>query len=149
QELVIRNFAIIQQLSLSFQEGMTVLTGETGAGKSIIIDAVGLLAGGRGSSEFVRHGEKKCTLEALFTFDGNKEIETVLQELGIESEEGSVILQREIYANGKNVCRANGTLVTISSLRDIGEALIDIHGQNEHQELMQPDRHLHFLDQFA
>lgn len=149
QELVIRNFAIIHQLSLSFQEGMTVLTGETGAGKSIIIDAVGLLAGGRGSSEFVRHGEKKCVLEAMFTYDGNEDTTAMLDEFGVESEEGQVILQREIYANGRNVCRANGTLITISALRAIGETLIDIHGQNEHQELMQPDRHLSFLDQFA
>src|SRR5699024_4106875 len=130
QELVIRNFAIIHQLSLSFQEGMTVLTGETGAGKSIIIDAVGLLAGGRGSSEFVRHGEKKCVLEAMFTYDGNEDTTAMLDEFGVESEEGQVILQREIYANGRNVCRVNGTLITISGLRAIGETLIDIHGQN-------------------
>ena len=149
QELVIRNFAIIHELSLSFQEGMTVLTGETGAGKSIIIDAVGLLAGGRGSAEFVRHGEKKCSLEALFTHQKNEETEQALLELGVESDEGSVILQRDIYATGRNVCRANGTLVTTSALRQIGETLIDIHGQNEHQELMQPDKHVSFLDQFA
>lgn len=149
QELVIQNFAIIHELSLSFHEGMIVLTGETGAGKSIIIDAVGLLAGGRGSNEFVRHGEKKCVLEALFKFDQNEETIQVLNELGIEAEEGSIILQREIHTSGRNVCRANGTLVTTAALRKIGETLIDIHGQNEHQELMQADKHIGFLDQYA
>ena len=149
QELNIRNFAIIKELALSFHEGMTVLTGETGAGKSIIIDAVGLIAGGRGSTEFVRHGEKKCSLQALFSFDGNEETGDILKDLGIETEGDTILLQREVFANGRTVCRANGTLVTIATLRSIGETLIDIHGQNEHQELMQTDRHLLFLDQFA
>lgn len=149
QELIIQNFAIIHELSLSFHEGMIVLTGETGAGKSIIIDAVSLLAGGRGSNEFVRHGEKKCVLEALFKFGENKETAQVLNELGIDAEDGTVILQREIHTSGRNVCRANGTLVTTAALRKIGETLIDIHGQNEHQELMQADKHIGFLDQYA
>lgn len=149
QELMIKNFAIIQNLSLHFQEGMTVLTGETGAGKSIIIDAVGLLAGGRGSSEFVRHGEKKCVLEAMFTLEQNDEAKNILETYGIESEEDTVIIQREIYASGRTVCRVNGRLVTIASLREISSFLVDIHGQNEHQELMRPERHLSLLDMFG
>lgn len=149
QELAIKNFAIIHDLSLSFENGMTVLTGETGAGKSIIIDAVGLLAGGRGSSEFIRHGESKCVLEGLFSL--NKEAITfdLLKEYDIEFEDHTVLIQRDIHRNGKNVCRVNGRLVNIATLRLIGETMIDIHGQNEHQELMNPERHLGMLDQFG
>lgn len=149
QELMIKNFAIIHNLSLHFQEGMSVLTGETGAGKSIIIDAVGLLAGGRGSSEFVRHGEKKCVLEGMFTLENNEDAHQILEEYGIDQEDQTLIVQREIYASGRTVCRVNGRLVTIAALRDICSHLVDIHGQNEHQELMRPERHLSLLDTFG
>ena len=149
QELTIKDFAIIQDLNLSFNRGMTVLTGETGAGKSIIIDAVGLLAGGRGSSEFIRHGATKCVLEALFSLEGNSITYKLLKDYDIDSEEDSVIIQRDIHRSGKNVCRINGRLVTIATLRLIGESIIDIHGQNEHQELMNPERHLSMLDHFG
>ena len=149
QELTIKNFAIIHDLSLTFEVGMTVLTGETGAGKSIIIDAVGLLAGGRGSNEYIRHGESKCALEGLFSMEGNTTTYQLLKEYDIESENDDVIIQRDIHRNGKNVCRVNGRLVNIATLRLIGETLIDIHGQNEHQELMNPEKHLMMLDQFG
>ena len=149
QELTIKDFAIIQDLNLSFNRGMTVLTGETGAGKSIIIDAVGLLAGGRGSSEFIRHGATKCVLEALFSLEENSTTYKLLKDYDIDSEEDSVIIQRDIHRSGKNVCRINGRLVTIATLRLIGESIIDIHGQNEHQELMNPERHLNMLDHFG
>lgn len=149
QELTIKDFAIIQNLNLSFNRGMTVLTGETGAGKSIIIDAVGLLAGGRGSSEFIRHGAAKCVLEALFSLDGNPLTYELLKAYDIDSDEDSVIIQRDIHRSGKNICRINGRLVTIATLRLIGESIIDIHGQNEHQELMNPERHLSMLDHFG
>ena len=149
QELTIKNFAIIHDLSLTFETGMTVLTGETGAGKSIIIDAVGLLAGGRGSNEFIRHGESKCVLEGLFSMEGNLLTYDLLEQYDIASENDDVIIQRDIHRNGKNVCRINGRLVNISTLRLIGETLIDIHGQNEHQELMNSEKHLAMLDQFG
>ncbi|MGX7393949.1 DNA repair protein RecN [Carnobacterium mobile] len=149
QELTIKNFAIIHDLSLSFESGMTVLTGETGAGKSIIIDAVGLLAGGRGSNEFIRYGENKCVLEGLFTMESNPITYELLKTYDIETEDDTLIIQRDIHRNGKNVCRINGRLVNIATLRLIGETLIDIHGQNEHQELMNPERHLEMLDQFG
>ncbi|MEG0288298.1 MAG: DNA repair protein RecN [Carnobacterium sp.] len=149
QELTIKNFAIIHDLNLSFESGMTVLTGETGAGKSIIIDAVGLLAGGRGSNEFIRHGESKCVLEGLFSIEDNQLTYELLNSYDIEMEDGTLIIQRDIHRNGKNVCRINGRLVNIATLRLIGETIIDIHGQNEHQELMNPERHLAMLDQFG
>ncbi|MGX7350784.1 DNA repair protein RecN [Enterococcus canis] len=149
EELSIKNFAIISSLQLSFQQGMTVLTGETGAGKSIIIDAMGLLAGGRGSADFIRQGASKCTLEGLFSLPQNPEIKNLLVELGIEFDEDQLVVQRDITASGKNVCRVNGHLVNIANLRRIGEYLVDIHGQNEHQELMHADRHLAMLDEFG
>ncbi|MBS4215733.1 DNA repair protein RecN [Neobacillus rhizophilus] len=149
-ELSIKNFAIIEALTISFEKGLTVLTGETGAGKSIIIDAIHLLAGGRGSAEFVRHGEDKAEIEGLFQIDEPQHpVYLKALEFGIDIEEGMVILRRDISRSGKSVCRVNGKLVTISTLREIGSALVDIHGQHEHQELMDETRHLPLLDQFG
>jgi DNA repair protein RecN (Recombination protein N) len=149
-ELSIRNFAIIESLSISFNKGLTVLTGETGAGKSIIIDAIHLLVGGRGSAEFVRHGEDKAEIEGLFFIEGEHHpCYARAAEFGIEIEDGMVVLRRDISASGKSVCRINGKLVTISVLREIGSSLIDIHGQHEHQELMDETRHFNLLDQFG
>lgn len=150
QELTIRNFAIIEEISLSFEKGLTALTGETGAGKSIIIDAIHLLVGGRGSVEFIRHGEKKAEIEGLFTIHSNEHpCVARAREFGIEIEDGMIVLHRDISTNGKNVCRINGKLVTISVLREIGSALVDIHGQHEHQELMNESLHLQLLDQYG
>ena len=149
QELSIKNFAIIDQLDVAFKNGMTVLTGETGAGKSIIIDAVGLLAGGRGSANFVRTGTDKAVIQGSFVFPADGTTYRVLDDLGIDHDDGSVILQREIHANGRNTCRVNGMLVNTNTLKRIGETAVDIHGQNEHQELMQPEKHLGMLDEFA
>lgn len=149
-ELSIRNFAIIESLSISFQKGLTVLTGETGAGKSIIIDAVHLLVGGRGSAEFVRHGEGKAEIEGLFFLEKeNHPCYAKVKDFGIEIEDGMVVLRRDIASSGKSVCRVNGKLVTIGILREIGSALIDIHGQHEHQELMDETKHINLLDQFG
>ncbi|WP_286229095.1 DNA repair protein RecN [Neobacillus mesonae] len=149
-ELSIKNFAIIENLSISFEKGLSVLTGETGAGKSIIIDAIHLLTGGRGSAEFVRHGKDKAEIEGLFQIDetGHPVYKKALG-FGIEIEEGMVVLRRDISRTGKSVCRINGKLVTIAVLREIGAALVDIHGQHEHQELMDETRHLPLLDQFG
>lgn len=149
QQLSVKNFAIISSLELEFQKGMTVLTGETGAGKSIIIDAVGLLTGGRGSSDFIRQGASKCTLEGLFALPEHPELAVLLDEQGIDQEENVLILQRDIFTSGKNICRVNGRIITIAMLRKIGEFLVDIHGQNEHQELMNSERHLGMLDDFG
>lgn len=149
-ELSIKNFAIIESLSVSFDKGLTVLTGETGAGKSIIIDAIQLLIGGRGSAEFVRYGEEKAEIEGLFLLDNeNHPCYDKCAEVGIDISEGMVVLRREIFANGKSVCRVNGKLVTTAILRDIGSTLVDIHGQHEHQELMDPSRHLPLLDEYG
>ncbi|WP_455662329.1 DNA repair protein RecN [Pradoshia sp.] len=149
-ELSIRNFAIIEKQTISLNQGLTVLTGETGAGKSIIIDAIQLLAGGRGSAEFIRHGEEKAEIEGYFQLpDGSHPAILKAQEFGIESEDNAVIIQRAMYISGKSICRINGKMVTISTLREIGRKLIDIHGQHEHQELMDPDFHLPLLDEYG
>lgn len=150
KELSIRNFAIIDDLTVSFSEGLTVLTGETGAGKSIIIDAVNILAGGRGSTEFIRHGEKKAELGGLFEVTSDHHpIYLKLEQHGIEAEEGTIILRRDLNDSGKSICRVNGKLVPLSVLREIGGSLIDIHGQHENQELMDEKFHIHLLDHFA
>ncbi len=148
-ELRIHNFAIIEDISLDFAQGMTVLTGETGAGKSIIIDAVGLLAGGRGSADYVRHNTKKCVLEGHFTMPKTSQLKQLLDDEAIEHDHELLSIQREIYHTGRSVCRVNGSLVTISLLKEIGSYLIDIHGQNEHQELMQSENHIQLLDYFG
>ncbi|WYP25199.1 DNA repair protein RecN [Alkalihalobacillus sp. FSL W8-0930] len=147
-ELSVRHFAIIEELTIPFESGLTVLTGETGAGKSIIIDAIGLLLGGRGSAEFVRHGETRAEIEGLFAVDTKHQAVLKAVELGIEANE-ELILRREITSQGKSICRINGKLVTLGILREIGQSLVDVHGQHEHQSLMQPDKHLRFLDQYA
>jgi DNA repair protein RecN (Recombination protein N) len=148
-ELSIRNFAIIESLSVSFEKGLTVLTGETGAGKSIIIDAVHLLVGGRGSSEFIRHGENKAEIEGLFLVEDQHPCYLKAHEFGIDIEEGMIVLRRDMTKSGKSVCRINGKLVTIAVLREFGSTLIDIHGQHEHQELMNESKHISLLDQFG
>ncbi|QOR65415.1 DNA repair protein RecN [Cytobacillus suaedae] len=148
-ELSIKNFAIIESLSISFEKGLTVLTGETGAGKSIIIDAIHLLVGGRGSAEFVRYGENKAEIEGLFLLEDVHPCYEKVKEFGIDAAEGMVVLRRDILSSGKSVCRINGKLVTISILREVGRTLMDIHGQHEHQELMNSDLHLTLLDQYG
>ena len=147
-ELTIQNFAIISHLHLSFHEGMTALTGETGAGKSIIIDAMGLLAGGRGSTDYLRQGAEKCRLEGLFEWPQQSEFQELTEELGIDQED-VLIVQRDITQAGKTICRVNGRTVTLANLRKIGLFLVDIQGQNEHQELLQPERHLSLVDGFG
>lgn len=149
QELSIQNFAIIPKLNISFQPGMTVLTGETGAGKSIIIDAVGLLTGGRGSQDFIREGADKAVLQGLIDVEPGQPITQLLDELGIPLEDNQLLIHRELHKSGRNVIRVNGSLVNATTLKEIGQHLVDIHGQNEHQELMQVERHLALLDEYG
>lgn len=147
-ELSIKNFAIIEEINVSFTKGLTVLSGETGAGKSIIIDTIGLLVGGRGSAEFVRHGTDKAEIEGIFYLEKGHPCIQKCAEFGIELEDDMILLKRDITSNGKSVCRINGRLITTSILKEVGKLLVDIHGQHEHQDLMNPERHLAMLDQF-
>ncbi|MDT2827590.1 MAG: DNA repair protein RecN [Enterococcus viikkiensis] len=149
QELTIKNFAIISSLHLGFTDGMTALTGETGAGKSIIIDAVSLLAGARSSIEYIRQGSEKCLVEGLFDLPRQREFQVLMEELGIEVDEAGLIVQRDLNISGKSISRVNGRIVTLANLRRIGQFLVDIQGQNDHQELMHPESHLRLLDSFG
>lgn len=149
QELTIDDLAIIPHLSLEFNDHMTVLTGETGAGKSIIIDAVSLLAGRRGSQELIRKGSDKLVVQGQFTLPMQSSYVQELDDLGINHDDGVLIISRTIHRNGRNTIRVNGTLINTTVLKKIGSALVDIQGQNDSQRLLQPDQHLEMLDQFA
>lgn len=148
-EMTIENFAIIESLTLSFHEGMTTLTGETGAGKSIIIDALGLLAGSRASVEVIRQGADRCHLEGVFDWPKNPQFFALMQELLVNQEEDYLVVQRDIALNGKSICRVNGHVMTLANLKRIGRFLVDIQGQNEHQLLLQADQHQRLLDEFG
>jgi DNA repair protein RecN (Recombination protein N) len=146
----IRNFALIEYLELRLGPGLNILTGETGAGKSIIIDAVGLIIGERASQEYIRTGSEAALVEAVFSLGSNEShVCTLLEEYGIGSEEeGELLISREISRSGKSVSRVNGRLITTTALRELGAHLIDIHGQNEHQSIMKAERHTGILDTF-
>ncbi|UXR68697.1 MULTISPECIES: DNA repair protein RecN [unclassified Staphylococcus] len=149
QSLSIKQFAIIDELEIQFSDGLTVLSGETGAGKSIIIDAIGQLIGMRASSDFVRHGEKKAIIEGLFDIDNAKEAIHMLSELGIDINEDFLIVKREIFNSGKSVCRINNQTVTLHDLRQVMQELLDIHGQHETQALLKQKYHVELLDKYA
>ncbi|WP_018132479.1 DNA repair protein RecN [Effusibacillus pohliae] len=149
QELHIRNFALIEEVRFSLGPGLNVLTGETGAGKSILIDALGLVLGGRSSSEMVRQGCDKAIVEALFVVQRDKLLSELLQALGIEWEDNALVIVREVHASGKSVCRVNGRIVTVQILRQIGGLLLDLAGQHEHQSLLRVEEHLAILDAFG
>lgn len=152
-ELYIRNFAIIDELRLQFDPGFNVLTGETGAGKSIILDAVTLVLGGRADITMVRAETQEAYVEALFKLSPELQsaVHPLLTEEGLENEEAEdiLILARELRLNGRNICRINGRTVNLTLLRDIAEPLIDIHGQGEHLSLLKPRSHLPLLDSYA
>lgn len=149
-ELDIQNFAIIKTLKVRFQEAMTVLIGETGAGKSILIDAVSLLLGGRSQKEFIRTGEPKALITGLFQLSGNEAaVSALCDEYGIPYDDHQLVISREIAVHGRNLVRINGQLTTINVLRVLGHYLVDIHGQNDHQVIMDPDRQIDLVDNYA
>ncbi|MGT2828280.1 DNA repair protein RecN [Streptococcus hillyeri] len=147
-EIAIRNFAIIEEISLNFEKGMTVLTGETGAGKSIIIDAMNLMLGSRASTEVIRYGAPKAEIEGLFSVDQNTALTQLLEDNGIEVTD-ELIIRREILQNGRSISRINGSLVNLTTLKAVGQHLVDIHGQHDQEELMKPALHGHLLDAFG
>ena len=148
RHLTISNIALIDKLSLDFEEGFSALTGETGAGKSILIEAVGLALGERAYRESIRTGAQKGAVEALFTVkEGTPAAEYLLDQELYDGEE--VVLYRELYMSGKSVCRINGTLVSAAELKTVGDMLVDMHGQHAHQSLLNEKTHLGMLDAFA
>ena len=147
-EISIKNFAIIEEISLTFENGMTVLTGETGAGKSIIIDAMNLMLGARASLDVIRHGANKAEIEGLFSVGENPALTQVLEENGIDVTE-ELIIRRDILQNGRSIGRINGQMVNLTILRAVGQYLVDIHGQHDQEELMKPNMHIRMLDEFG
>src|SRR5699024_8336125 len=146
-ELSIRNFAIIDDISISFHDGLTVLTGETGAGKSIIIDAVQLLTGSRASVDYVRYGEKKAEINGLFSINEEQtSVFKLCEKYGIDIDDNMIILDRTITNKGKSICRINGKMVTLTILREIGQVLVNIHSQHDTMHLMDKSTHVYLLD---
>lgn len=150
-ELDIQNFAIIKSLKIKFQPQMTVLIGETGAGKSILIDALSLLLGHRAQKEMVRSGQSKAVVTGLFTLQDEemREVEQIADDYGLPMDGDDLIISREISSKGRNVIRINGQLTTITALAKIGEYLVDIHGQNDQQMLMDQSRQIDLVDEYA
>ena len=143
--LTIRNIALMDEMQVDFSSGLHVLTGETGAGKSILVDAVALLLGGRAQKELIRTGEEKARVEGVFDVTDCPAVQALLKEQ--ELDEGTeLILSREITSSGRSACRVNGALLPLSQYQQFTALLMDIHGQHEHQSLMDEKRHLGFLD---
>jgi len=146
--LVISNFAIISQLEIDFKPGLNILSGETGAGKSIIINAVNLILGGRASGDLIRTGSKEARVEALFSLPENRSISELLSDLRFPYN-GELLIKRTISLEGRNRIMINGSMATLQMLSRIGLLLISISGQHEHQRLVKPDNHLYLLDDFG
>ncbi len=146
-ELYIENIAVIEKSNINFSEGLNALTGETGAGKSIVIDSIGAVLGFRTSRELIRTGAEKAVVTALFT-DISERVRKSLSELGFDCD-SELLISREITLSGKNNCRVNGKVSTVSMLRDLGKMLINIHGQHESYELMSPDLHIRYIDELG
>ena len=147
ESLTIRQVALIEEAHIRFHRGMQVLTGETGAGKSIVVDSVNLILGGRADRELIRSGSDKATVEAVFSTRGNEGVKAFMEQENIEYDGETVTVYREISSGGRNLCRVCGVMIPVSRLKDLAVFLMDLHGQSEHQFLADPDRHLAFLDQ--
>ncbi len=146
-QLSIKNIAVIDKLEASFRGGVSVLTGETGAGKSIIIDSINMILGDRANKELVRYGADKAVVQAVF--DVSDEVRDLLEDNGIDCDDGQLIITRQLTNDGKSTARINGMAVTLGVLRDVSDKLINIHGQHDNQALLTPARHIAFLDAYA
>ncbi len=149
QSLEINHIALIDHLQISFYRGMQVLSGETGAGKSIVVDAVNLALGERADRNLIRSGCEKASVEAVFDVPDSEPVRRILEREGVEYDGRTVSVYREISANGRNICRICGMILPVTVLRELSAWLMDIHGQHEHQFLMDPARHLSFLDRMG
>lgn len=149
QSLYLENIALIEKLGIELFPGFNVLTGETGAGKSIIIDAVNFVLGERTSRDLIRNGAARAKVEAVFNLNEGDAAFAALDALGIEYDGNELILSRELSAAGRNACRVNGTLVPVASLKSVSDTLVDIHGQHEHQALLDAENHISYLDAYC
>ena len=148
ERLYVENIALIDRLEVAFGQGLNVLSGETGAGKSILIDSLNLALGERADRELISSGSTRALVHAFFDIDGNEKVLDALEQYGIDREE-RLMLTRELSADGKNTCRINGRPVSLNILREITCHLVDIYGQHEHQTLLDSENHLAFLDNYA
>lgn len=148
-ELRVKDYAIMEDLALEFSEGLNILTGETGAGKSIIIDALSLLLGERADSELIRTGSSKAIVEGVFDLSKNPKLKRITKELEIDSDDGFLYVRRVVTREGRGRCRINQSQIPLSVLKKIGDEILDIHGQYQHQSLLNPEKHLELLDGFG
>ena len=148
-QLSISNLALIDAMSIDFAPGMNVMTGETGAGKSIVVDAVNLVLGERADRDLIANGKQKARVEAVFDITDNEKVKRLLGELSLEGDEDTASISRELTSAGKNICRINGTVVPLQTLRQVSAQLLDIHGQHEHQLLLDSKNHISYLDEYA
>lgn len=148
EKLIISNIALISHLEVDLKNGLIVLTGETGAGKSIIIDSVNLVLGERANRDLIAANKSKAKVEAFFSIADNSSLKTILDEMQLEYED-EVVLMREITTAGKSLCRVNGEVVSLASLKRIADTLVDVHGQHAHQSLLDPKKHMSMIDEFG
>lgn len=148
RELHIKNIAVIEEASVEFNEGFQALTGETGAGKSILIDSINMALGGRGSRELIRTGAESASVDLAFEVDDTETI-AALTELGIDCEDYTVVISRKMFPDGKSRCHINGRVTPLNVVRDAGALLLTIHGQNDNQSILSPKSHIYFVDDFA
>ena len=148
KSLSIRNYALIEAVEIEFETGLNIITGETGAGKSIIVDALGLLLGDRANTDVVRKGADKSIVEGVCGIVGNRKAVAVLERLGIEGRE-ELIIRRDVSAKGQSRCFVNDTPLSLAGLKEIGDLLVDLHGQHEHQSLLRPETHVELVDEFG
>ena len=148
-EISIRNIALIDELTIEFAPGFNVLTGETGAGKSIVVDSLGLALGARAGREMIRTGTERASVQALFDVSDCPRAQEIAAEMGAPCEDGLLAVSREINASGRGVCRVSGMVVPLSALKNLTAQLMDIHGQHEHQALLDPEKHLGFVDAYG
>ena len=146
--LLIKNYALIEEVEVEFESGLNIITGETGAGKSILIDALSLVLGDRANSDVIRRGAEKAVVEALFDVSGNRRVKSLIQAQDLEVQD-DLILRREISAKGHNRCFVNDTPVTLSIMQSLGDMLVDLHGQHDHQSLLRTETHIDLLDDFG
>src|SRR5690349_13928599 len=149
QELVVENYAVVERLRVHFHAGLNLLTGETGSGKSIVVDALGLLLGGRASADMVRTGEGRARVAGIFDVRDQPAIRSLLEPAGLEVEDGELLIEREVLASGKSRAFVGSRPVAASLLKDLAPNLADIHGQHDQQLLFSPDSQRDMLDLFA
>jgi hypothetical protein len=148
-ELVVENYAVVERLRIRFHAGLNLLTGETGSGKSLVVDALGLLLGGRTSAETIRTGESRARVAGIFDVRDHAPVRRLLEPAGLEIEEGELLIEREILGGGKSRAFVGSRPVSVALLKDLAPHLADIHGQHEQQLLFAPDAQRDMLDAFA